>query len=68
MKIYAGTQEFVDFFRELVETLGLNIEYEVVDVDGELEIEITAVKIRFKTIKRIFKSIINFFKKLFKKS
>lgn len=42
MRLYAGTQEFVDFFKEVLVALEItdSIDYEVEDVDGELEIVI----------------------------
>ena len=42
MRIYAGTEDFVQFFEEIIKALGLQIDYEVIDVDGELEIEINS--------------------------
>jgi hypothetical protein len=39
-EIYAGTEDFVEFFLLLVKELELNIDYEIVDVDGELVIEV----------------------------
>lgn len=39
-EIYAGTEDFVEFFELLVNELELNIDYEIVDVDGELIIEV----------------------------
>ena len=38
--IYCGTQDYVDFFEQIVAILDLHIDYEVEDVDGELEIVI----------------------------
>jgi hypothetical protein len=38
--IYAGTEDFVEFFELLVEELELDLDYEICDVDGELEIQI----------------------------
>lgn len=38
--IYAGDEDRVEFFKEIVSTLGLKIEYEVKIVDGEYEIYI----------------------------
>lgn len=38
--IYAGTEDNVDFFKTILATLGLDIEYQVKIVDGEYEIEI----------------------------
>lgn len=67
MRIYCGSEDFVQFFEDLVKSLNLQIEYEVIDVDGELEIEITGFKVRFKTIKKIFAAIVSFFKKLFRR-
>lgn len=42
MRLYAGTQEFVEFFERTLEALEITdgIDYEVEDVDGELEIVI----------------------------
>ena len=41
-RIYAGTEDYVNFFKTVISTLGLEdiLEYEVEDVDGELEIVI----------------------------
>ena len=39
-RIYCGTEEQVGFFEYILTTLGLDIDYEVEDVDGELEIVI----------------------------
>jgi hypothetical protein len=39
-EIYAGTEDFVEFFELLVDELELDIDYEIVDVDGELIIEV----------------------------
>ncbi len=41
-RIYAGTADYVEFFETIISTLGLDkyIDYEVEDVDGELEIVI----------------------------
>ena len=36
--IYAGDEDRVEFFKEIVSALGLNIEYEVDICDGEYEI------------------------------
>lgn len=37
-RIYAGTEDFAEFFETVISTLGLDIKYEIEDVDGELEI------------------------------
>lgn len=37
-RIYAGTEDFVNFFETVISTLGIDVEYDVEDVDGELEI------------------------------
>lgn len=39
-RIYAGVEDFVNFFNQVVSALDLDIEYEIEDVDGELEIVI----------------------------
>jgi len=41
-RIYAGTEDYVDFFKTVIRTLGVEdiLEYEVEDVDGELKIVI----------------------------
>ena len=39
-RIYAGIEDFVNFFKQVVATLGIEVEYQVEDVDGELEIVI----------------------------
>lgn len=44
MRIIAGTEDFVEFFKHIVSTLGLDIDYEVEDVDGELEIVVKEVR------------------------
>lgn len=36
--IYAGDEDRVEFFKEIISTLGLKIKYEVKVVDGEYEI------------------------------
>lgn len=36
--IYAGTEDFVEFFKTIISTLGLDINYQVKIVDGEYEI------------------------------
>lgn len=41
--IYCGTEDNVEFFKSIIDALGLNVEYEVYDCDGELEIEIKEV-------------------------
>lgn len=38
--IYCGTEDYVQFFEKVVDTLGLACSYEVKDVDGEYEIEV----------------------------
>lgn len=40
MRIYAGTEDYVEFFKLIFEALDLHISYTVEDVDGELEIVI----------------------------
>lgn len=40
MRIYCGSEDFVQFFEDLVKALDLQIEYEIIDVDGEYEVEI----------------------------
>lgn len=44
INIYAGTEEYVQFFETIISTLGMNVDYEVEDVDGELEIVVKEVK------------------------
>ena len=39
-RLYAGTEDYVEFFKTVISTLGLDIKYEVEEVDGELEIVI----------------------------
>ena len=41
-RIYCGTEDFVEFFKTTIRTLGLEeyLDYEVEDVDGEYEIRI----------------------------
>ena len=39
-RIYCGIEDFVDFFKQVVATLGIEVEYQVEDCDGELEIVI----------------------------
>ena len=36
--IYAGDEDRVEFFKEIISTLGLKVKYEVKEVDGEYEI------------------------------
>jgi hypothetical protein len=38
--IYCGTEDYVEFFETVISTLGLDINYEIEDVDGELEITV----------------------------
>lgn len=38
--IYCGTFDQVEFFAQIISTLGLDIDYQVKVVDGEYEIEI----------------------------
>lgn len=38
--IYCGSEDFVEFFEQIVEALGLDVKYEVKIVDGEYELEI----------------------------
>lgn len=38
--IYCGTEENVEFFKSIMDALGLNIKYQVEIVDGEYEINI----------------------------
>lgn len=40
MRIYCGSEDFVQFFEDLVKTLGLQIDYEIVTTDGEYEVVI----------------------------
>lgn len=42
MRLYAGTEDYVKFFEQVLEALEITdgIDYEVEDVDGELEIVI----------------------------
>ena len=44
MRIIAGTEDFVEFFKQVISTLELDVNYEVEDVDGELEIVIKEVR------------------------
>jgi hypothetical protein len=37
-RIYCGTGDRVEFFEEIISTLGLDIDYQVELVDGEYEI------------------------------
>lgn len=39
-RIYAGTEDFVEFFEKVIEALDLDVSYETEYVDGELEIVI----------------------------
>lgn len=43
-RIFCGTQDFVDFFENIIFAIDLDIDYEVEGVDGELEIEQITVK------------------------
>lgn len=38
--IYAGTEDYVEFFEQIISALGLDINYQVEIVDGEYEITI----------------------------
>ena len=40
--IYCGTQEQVEFFEEIISTIGADVNYKVVEVDGEMEVKIYA--------------------------
>lgn len=42
-RIFCGTQDFVDFFENIIFAIDLDIDYEVEGVDGELEIVIKSV-------------------------
>ena len=42
-RIYCGTADQIEFFEQIISTLGLDIDYEVEDVDGEYEIVITPI-------------------------
>lgn len=37
-RIYCGTEDYVEFFETVISTLGLDVKYEIEDVDGELEL------------------------------
>ncbi len=43
-RIYCGTQDNVDFFETVISTLGIDVKYEIEDVDGELEIVVSPEK------------------------
>ena len=43
-RIYLGTEDELMLFRKINSTLGLNLDYEVEDVDGEIEIVVKGVK------------------------
>lgn len=43
-RIYAGTEDYVEFFETIISTLGLQVDYEVEDCDGEKEIVIREVR------------------------
>lgn len=38
MRIYCGSEDFVNFFEGIVKDFKLKIDYEIEDVDGEYEI------------------------------
>lgn len=38
INIYCGDEDRVEFFKEIISTLGLDINYEVKIVDGEYEV------------------------------
>lgn len=42
--IYCGTEDYVDFFYNIISTLGIDLDYEVKVIDGEYEIIIKGVK------------------------
>ena len=60
--IYCGTEDYVQFFEKVVDTLGLAVVYEVLDVNGEYKIEVdtgedfSLVKTLDKGIERIKKA------------
>jgi hypothetical protein len=43
-RIYAGTEEYVEFFETIISTLGIEANYDIEMVDGELEIVVKGVK------------------------
>ena len=51
--IYAGTEDRVEFFEEILSTLGLNIEYDITICDGEYEIYVTLPNINQKAKKTL---------------
>lgn len=38
MRVYCGTEDYVEFFEQIISALGLDISYQVEVVDGEYEI------------------------------
>lgn len=45
VNIYAGTQDYVDFFETVMQALEIDLDYDVYECDGELEIEVRGGKI-----------------------
>lgn len=43
-RIYLGTEDELMLFRRINATLGLNLDYEVEDVDGEIEVVVKEVR------------------------
>lgn len=44
-RIYCGTEDELMLFRRIIAALGLNVEYEVEDVDGEIEVVVKEVSL-----------------------
>lgn len=44
-RIYLGTEDELILFRRIIATLGLEIEYDVEDVDGEIEVVVKEVSL-----------------------
>ncbi len=43
-RIYLGTEDELILFRRIIATLGLEIDYDVEDVDGEIEVVVREVR------------------------
>ena len=43
-RIYLGTEDELILFRRIIATLGLKVEYDVEDVDGEIEVVVKEVR------------------------
>lgn len=44
-RIYLGTEDELMLFRRIIATLGIEVDYEVEDVDGEIEVVVKEVSL-----------------------